>query len=309
MNSKIKWWLNGIAAFIFVLLCAIYLLIRPIIVQNLEPVLKEQLGARVNGTLSWQAMDLDPDLNLSFTNLELKDENGSDVLSTPTLTVGWTLSSLYNYLINHAGVASVVKDVTVEDPELSLAQKADGTWNVSNLLKPSDSSDSGVFTGKVIISGGTAKVKPNAAGELAFSSLNGSFAWDENSAITGGLKGTFLDSAFKSSLDYKDSNHLEINVSTDPIPLKSLEPLLDAFPQLQNQLTLEDGTGKVTDAKIWKSDGAVAYRVTGSFNHAALSYDNYVLADGAAFFNIENGLVSLSQVSGTVNGQDRKSVV
>ena len=192
MNSKIKWWLNGIAAFIFVLLCAIYLLIRPIIVQN-----------------------LDPDLNLSFTNLELKDENGSDVLSTPTLTVGWTLSSLYNYLINHAGVASVVKDVTVEDPELSLAQKADGTWNVSSLLKPSDSSDSGVFTGKVIISGGTAKVKPNAAGELAFSSLNGSFAWDENSAITGGLKGTFLDSAFKSSLDYKDSNHLEINV-TDP---------------------------------------------------------------------------------------------
>ena len=49
MNSKIKWWLNGIAAFIFVLLCAIYLLIRPIIVQNLEPVLKEQLGGRVNG--------------------------------------------------------------------------------------------------------------------------------------------------------------------------------------------------------------------------------------------------------------------
>ena len=66
MNSKIKWWLNGIAAFIFVLLCAIYLLIRPIIVQNLEPVLKEQLGGRVNGTLSWQAMDLDPELNLSL---------------------------------------------------------------------------------------------------------------------------------------------------------------------------------------------------------------------------------------------------
>ena len=164
MNSKIKWWLNGIAAFIFVLLCAIYLLIRPIIVQNLEPVLKEQLGGRVNGTLSWQAMDLDPELNLSFTKLELKDENGADVLSAPTLTVGWTMSSLYNYLINNAGVASVVKDVTVEDPELSLAQKADGTWNVSTILKPSESSDSGVFTGKVIISNGTAKVNTTKAG-------------------------------------------------------------------------------------------------------------------------------------------------
>ena len=108
MNSKIKWWLNGIAAFIFVLLCAIYLLIRPIIVQNLEPVLKEQLGASVNGTLSWESMDLDPDLNLAFTKLELKDENGVDVLSTPSLTVGWTLSSLYIYLVNGAGVATVV---------------------------------------------------------------------------------------------------------------------------------------------------------------------------------------------------------
>lgn len=284
LNSKIKWWLNGIAAFIFVLLCAIYLLIRPIIVQNLEPVLKEQLGARVNGTLSWESMDLDPDLNLAFTKLELKDENGVDVLSTPSLTVGWTLSSLYNYLVNGAGVATVVKDVTVEDPVLSLAQKEDGTWNVTTILKPSDTSDNGTFTGNIIISNGEAKVGTTAAGEFDLTSLNGTFAFDENSRITGGLKGVFMDSAFKSSLDYKDSSHVEINVSTDPVSLKSLQPLLSAFPQLQNQLKLEDGTGKVTEAKIWKSDGTVAYRVTGSFNHAALSYDNYVLADGAAFF-------------------------
>lgn len=303
LNSKIKWWLNGIAAFIFVLLCAIYLLIRPIIVQNLEPVLKEQLGARVNGTLSWESMDLDPDLNLAFTKLELKDENGVDVLSTPSLTVGWTLSSLYNYLVNGAGVATVVKDVTVEDPVLSLAQKEDGTWNVTTILKPSDTSDNGTFTGNIIISNGEAKVGTTAAGEFDLTSLNGTFAFDENSHITGGLKGVFMDSAFKSSLDYKDSSHVEINVSTDPVSLKSLQPLLSAFPQLQNQLKLEDGTGKVTEAKIWKSDGAVAYRVTGSFNHAALSYDNYVLADGAAFFNIENGVLSLSDVSGRVNGQ------
>lgn len=90
-----------------------------------------------------------------------------------------------------------------------------------------------MFTGKVIISNGTAKVNTAKAGEMTLSALNGSFAWDDNSRITGGLKGTFLDSAFKSSLDYKDSGHMEINVSTDPIPLKSLQPLLDAFPSFR----------------------------------------------------------------------------
>ena len=30
LASRIKWWINGIAAFIFVMLCIIYLLIRQI---------------------------------------------------------------------------------------------------------------------------------------------------------------------------------------------------------------------------------------------------------------------------------------
>lgn len=96
MKHSMKWWINTIAAAIFMVLVVIYLLIRPIIVQNLEPVLAEKLGDRVNGTLSWSSIDLDPNLDLSFAYLELKDEKGEDVLKTPSLTVGWSMSSLYN---------------------------------------------------------------------------------------------------------------------------------------------------------------------------------------------------------------------
>lgn len=41
MNDKIKWWLNGIGAIIFLALAVVYLLIRPIVVQNLEPVIQD----------------------------------------------------------------------------------------------------------------------------------------------------------------------------------------------------------------------------------------------------------------------------
>ena len=57
LASRIKWWINGIAAFIFVMLCIIYLLIRPIITQNLEPVIKDAAGERINGTLTWTMME------------------------------------------------------------------------------------------------------------------------------------------------------------------------------------------------------------------------------------------------------------
>lgn len=303
MKHSMKWWINTIAAAIFMVLVVIYLLIRPIIVQNLEPVLAEKLGDRVNGTLSWSSIDLDPNLDLSFAYLELKDEKGEDVLKTPSLTVGWSMSSLYNYLLNDAGIAAVIRDVTIEKPELSLSQKADGTWNVSDILKPSDDSDSGKFTGKVIITKGRALIKTNEAGQFDFTKVEGTFAWDKDAHIDGSLTGAIFDSSFDGRLKYTDSNNLEVNIKTDPIPLKSLQPLIEKLPQFQKKLTLQDGTGSITEAKIWKSDGIVAYRMTGSFNHAALGYENYILADGAAFFNIENNRADVTKISGTVNGQ------
>lgn len=303
MKHSMKWWVNTIAAAIFMVLVVIYLLIRPIIVQNLEPVLAEKLGDRVNGTLSWSSIDLDPNLDLSFAYLELKDEKGVDVLKTPSLTVGWSMSSLYNYLLHDAGVATVIRDVTIEKPELVLSQKADGTWNISDILKPSDDSDSGNFTGKVIITKGRALITTNEAGRFDFTKLEGTFAWDEKAHIDGSLSGSVFDSSFDGKLKYTDSNNLEVNIKTDPVPLKSLQPLIEKLPQFQKKLTLQDGTGSITEAKIWKSDGVVAYRMTGSFNHAALGYENYILADGAAFFNIENNRADITKISGKVNGQ------
>ena len=60
MNDKIKWWLNGIGAIIFLALAVVYLLIRPIVVQNLEPVIQDAVKEKINGTLVWRTMDLDP---------------------------------------------------------------------------------------------------------------------------------------------------------------------------------------------------------------------------------------------------------
>ena len=47
MNDKIKWWLNGIGAIIFLALAVVYLLIRPIVVQNLEPVIQDAVKEKM----------------------------------------------------------------------------------------------------------------------------------------------------------------------------------------------------------------------------------------------------------------------
>lgn len=303
MESKLKWWLNSIAAFIFIMLCIIYLLIRPIIVQNLEPVIKEQAGDKINGSLSWDMMDIDPNLDLSFTNLVLKDEKGEDVFKSPSLTIGWSMSALFNYLLHDAGVADVVRDIHVDTPELHLSEKADGTWNVQSIVKPSDTTDSGTFTGRLLVKDGQAAVKLSDGSTYDFTGLNTTFAWDKDGKITGPFDGKVLDSHVEGSLDFTSTDRMEINMKTDPVSLSSLQPLLNQFPQISQKLEVNNGTGEVTSAKIWKSDGTVAYHVKGHVNDAALRYENYILADGAAFFDIENGVLTLTETSLRLNDQ------
>lgn len=80
--------------------------------------------------------------NLQFAGLELKDNNRDTVLKSSYLTIGWTVSSLYDYLVHDSGVASLVKSVTVEDPEIDLRQGQDNSWNIQDILKPSDDTNS-----------------------------------------------------------------------------------------------------------------------------------------------------------------------
>lgn len=305
MKSKIKWWLNSLAAFVFVLVAVVYLLIRPIIVQNIGPVITAAADSKVNGTVTWQTLDLDPNYDLEFIDLQLQDRNGIVVLSVPSLTVGWTLSSMYDYVMKGTGIASVIKTVTLEDPDIYLNQKADGTWNVQSLLKPAENEDSENFTGKVVIAGKKAQahIVTNQVGTFDFNRLSGNFQWDDSQAIEGQLKGNFLDSDFAGTLNYNNEDQFSIQLKTSEISLKSLKPLMDQFPQFSQKIDFKEGTGEVTSAKIWKSDGKVAYKVDGRLNHAALSYENDILADGAAFFCIENDRVTIREFKGKINNQ------
>lgn len=305
MKSKIKWWVNSLAAFAFVLVAVVYLLIRPIVVQNIAPVITDAADNKINGTVTWSKLDLDPNYDLEFMDLQLQDGNGVVVLSAPSLTVGWTLSSMYDYVMKGTGIASVVKTVTLEDPNVYLNQKADGTWNVQSLLKSAENEDSGNFTGEVIITGKKAQahVITSQAGTFDFSRLSGNFRWDDSQAIEGQLEGNFLDSAFAGTLHYINTDRFNIQVKTNEISLKSLQPLMGQFPQFSQSVDLKEGTGEVTSAKIWKSDGKVAYKVDGRLDHAALGYENDVLADGAAFFCIENDRITVRDFKGKINDQ------
>lgn len=302
--EHLKWWLNWIGTVILVVLCVVYLIIRPIFVQNAGPMIQEALADHINGTITWEAFDLDPSLNLDFTNVTVSDAAGSTVLKTPDLTISWSTSTLTHYLIHKDGILNVFTGVKVDHPDLSLVQEPDGRWNVDHLLKPSSNTPQGEFNGNIAIAEGNTKITLQDGNSFAFTGLNLNLNPAGHQKYTGTFDGVFSDAHFKGSLDFQDQNHYSGSLSTDPVKLHSLEPLFNALPSsIMHSVQINEGTGEITSAKVWKNNGALSYRIQGCLEHAALSIDDYALADGAAFFDITNGVASLSEMKAKINGQ------
>ena len=119
------------------------------------------------------------------------------MFKSPSLAIGWSASALYNYAFKDGGIADVVKTVTIEGPEVHLAKTEDGLWNVEKILKPSDSSDNGTFTGQVIVKDGKASISAPDIGSYDFTSLGGTLGWDSKGTITGSFAGEAFDSHFR----------------------------------------------------------------------------------------------------------------
>ena len=303
MNDKIKWWLNGIGAIIFLALAVVYLLIRPIVVQNLEPVIQDAVKEKINGTLVWRTMDLDPRYNLSFDFVELKDKEGKDVLKSANVTISWSAGALYNYLMHDGDLLNVVSGITMEEPMMTVRERKDGQWNVQELVKHSADESAGEFHGSVALKNGDLKVETQTGDIYTFEKVECDLTRGEDEKIKGTLAGEFLKVPFDGALSYTDENNFEGNIQTEPASLQFLKPLIEKMPGAVHSFDIRNGMGEVTGARIWRSDGVLSYHVKGRLDQTAVSYENYALTDVAAFFDICDGVLQIENFSGKVNGQ------
>ena len=303
MTSKIKWWLNGIGATLLVVVAVVYLIARPIIVQNLDPVLKETAEDKINGTLTWETMDLDPQYNLSFDKISLTDAEGKDVLTSSNITVNWSFCGLWNYFINHGTVFDIVRHVEIIEPHIYIQEKADSSWNVQNLLKPQEEETPGTFQGTVALRQGIVQVGLMDGNQYEMSGVQSDCRFTEDKKIKGTMKASFLDAPVDVEFTYADENHFDGTIKTGAMALKGLKPIFDRFTDFMQSFDIKDGTAEISQGRIWKSDGLLSYQVKGSFSQVAGKYEKYALTEGAAFFDIKNGIFQIHDISGKINGE------
>lgn len=301
MGKTVKKAAAGLAA-VFLVAGAMYLEVRPLAVEKLEPILEQTARDRINGTLSWEKLDLDPSLNLEFQNIILRDVNGAEVFRAPSLTVGWTIPRAFSAWKSGDGAASAISEVVLDAPSMHLEKLKNGSWNVQNLLKPQKEPQKNPFSGRILLRNGVAFVAPGNGETYELQGLGGQFSWLKAGEIDGRLDGMYAGSGFQASLVYKNDHDFQGELQTGALPLSLASPFLKDLPDGMKGLSIKDGTVAFSSAKVWQRDGTMTYHVSGKLYHGGASLDGYDLTNGTADFDIYDGSADLTNLRGYING-------
>ena len=291
-------WMVVLLAVLASLFLALYLLVRPIAMETLEPQLSAASKERIRGTLSWRAVDLDPTFDLQFNDLELRDASGRRVFFAPSLTVHWTIAGALDVWLHDAGISKMVQTVRVETPEIAVTKAADGSWNVQNLVI-SESDGPSEFRGRILFSGGKASVSLPVGETYTAENLSGQVIWGTGGVIEALIDGRTFGTDVSGKLVYTDEKRYYGKVETKDFSLEKLSPLMSLLPDSVKPAEISGGNGKITKAEIDCKEGKITYLAEGEISGASLSLSDTHLKELNTDFKLTEEKLSLSQMGFT----------
>ncbi len=153
--------------------------------------LEAELGKALGGAVSVGSLEITALNKVTLFDVSIRDSRGELIAAGPKVTV------VYNPLSLLGGEAAVeaVRELSLDAPRIALDRRADGRWNIDELLDKTRSGDS-PFSGKVTIRQGTVTVSA-PEGRWQFDDIAADFDFankpDIALTITAAYKGAPLD--------------------------------------------------------------------------------------------------------------------
>lgn len=280
-----------------------YFLAKPVILEKSEPVLQEMAKKYINGTLTWDTLDLDKTLDIKLNNVQLKDSENQDVLKSSHLRVGWSFSSLYNAFIKGEGATAIIDNITIEKPELTIRQKTDNSWNVQNLIIPQKEKTSSNFNIKINIIDGAFMLKQNNKENQQLKNINGVINLQKDFKLDGKISAIYENANVKFAWKYIDNKDITLTLSGGKLPLKqTLDTLIENNIPIP-KLPIDNGLATIKAANIIKNKDTWSYSIKGDVEEVVAKYKNYNISNLNAKVDITNGTAILEDIKGKINDQ------
>lgn len=274
--------------------------LKPMALEAAPELIAQAAGENLNGTLVYRDLAIDWLGNPRLTGVELRDAAGRTVATIASTEVSWSFWRVLEYLAGYRPAVGVVDGITLNRPEVYLREEADRSWNVSHLLRTSDTPTEMDLRAKIIINHGTAHLTFLDEPVLHVQNITARLDLNKYPEIGGDADMTYEGRPLSVGGFYTEANNFGVQITAERLPLTWLERFL---PEQAAELRVRGGEIRNVRVHVAGTPHGLDYRGTGEAVDVALVYDNYEVRHLAGKIQAETGQVAFSETSGLVNDQ------
>ncbi|WP_295261143.1 hypothetical protein, partial [Veillonella sp.] len=262
-------------------------LLRPVGEQIVGPIVQEQLNTAINGQADYSSFNIGWDGTVHIGDLSIKDTEGKVVADVPSTEVSLDMLEAVKLPFGQSAPLRLIKSVTLNNPTVHAVEKADRSWNITSLIKKSDSEEPLQFRGNVIINDGIASLDWLNGRHTAVEAINGAVKFADYPKLDGALSANVDKQAvtLKGSYTNDDSADFTLFVKADSLRLDYVN---DLIPSDINAKVI-GGTAKNIALTVSRNDNQFDFEGAVDINNLAADYQNdsispkpYEIRQGAA---------------------------
>lgn len=295
-----KKWIAGCAVSAFFLsACVVFWMEKPALTQMLNDTVRTTANSKLNGTLSFDSMDISLSGKVIISRPVIRDTAGQVVLEGDDVQVYVNPSKILPSLRKGA-VLEALDTIDIRKPVLHVWEGSDGTWNIASLIRTNNETKDTGFRGTVRLQEGTVRTRLPGGQLVVMDNLQGglSFAnYPTNLAVN--ADGYVDGQAVSISGTYKSSRHYNVVVQARKINA------LYGVPFLPDNVDVALHSGTVENVKVRVANDREGFFLSGQADVSNGSASAYgVDIDGVTgHVDVSSHDVKLHQLRGTVNGQ------
>lgn len=271
---------------------------KPALTQMASNMITTTANSKLNGTLGFSSLDISLTGQVVLAKPVIKDSQGRIVFEGEDVRIYVNPGKIVTAL-KQGEILQALDTADVNEPVLHLWQNRDGSWNITSILKPTESSSDSGFRGVIRVHDGTVRaLLPDntlVVGNDVMASV--SFAKYPSMDIDADMNvdGQKITAHGR----YASSRQYDFVVNADAVDARYASFLIPA----SNDVVLQNGT--VKNAKVRVADSHKGFFMSGQadFADGKLDVSGVAIDELKGHADLTTNDVTLSGVEGLANGQ------
>lgn len=280
-------------------------LLRPIGERIISPIVKEQLNTAINGTASYDDFTIGWDGSVHIKNLEIDDAKGQRVATVPETVVTISPAEAVKLPFTGTSAISLIRSVTLHNPDILVQETSPNTWNVTTLIKKSDSSTSMDFRGLVTIDDAAVTLQMHNGRKIQVTKGNGTLTFDGYPKIDGAVTALVDGQQVQARGSYTndDTADFSLYVKADSVKLDYINDLISSDVGAK----LTSGTANGVALTVSRTNGDYRYDGNVNLKNIGATYTKdgktYTVRNGRAYVSLHDTAVTITNGGVIANNQ------